>query len=85
VGRPALTINRGLRRVDQPVSLLTRAPEDMLVTAARYVTLSGYSPDAVHKKMQRGQWLENREYVRAPDGRILVDLLGYGAWARGTA
>lgn len=66
-----------------------RAPEETVVFAARYVTLdrfetlSGYSPDAVHSKIKRGQWLEDREYIRAPDGRILVDLVGYGTWARG--
>jgi hypothetical protein len=71
--------------------VLGRAPEEQVVFAARYVTLerfealSGYSTSAVQSKIKRGQWLENREYLRAPDGRILVDLLGHGAWARGTA
>jgi len=43
-------------------------------------TLTGYSPDAVQKKIQRGEWREGLVWRRAPDGRILVSLRGYHAW-----
>lgn len=62
---------------------------DIVVKPARYVTLSmaevvtGYSARALESKIQRGDWAEEREYVRAPDGRILVDIVGYEKWAAG--
>ena len=35
--------------------------------------LTGYSEKAIRRKIEDGVWLEGHEYVRAPDGRILVD------------
>ena len=46
---------------------------------------TGYSPKAVARKIEDGVWVEGREYVRAPDGRRLIDMEGYEAWARGEA
>lgn len=55
------------------------------VTIPRFVELSGYTEEAVHKKIERGVWLQDREYVRAPDGRILISLQGFDKWAEGQA
>ncbi len=58
-------------------------------TAVKYVqlpvfeTLTGYTVKAVRRKIEEGVWLEEREYRRAPDGRILVDLEGYNKWVEG--
>ena len=52
------------------------------VASARYVTIAlaaalhGYSVEAIETKIARGVWTEGREYRRAPDGRILVDMRG---------
>ena len=60
-----------------------------VVGPARYVTialaamLTGYSVSAIETKIARGVWLEGREWKRAPDGRILVDMRGYEKWAEG--
>jgi hypothetical protein len=43
----------------------------------------GYSEKAIQRKIQDGVWIEGYEYVRAPDGRILIDLGGFERWARG--
>lgn len=57
------------------------------VGAARYVTIelastiTGFSPVAIRTKIHRGVWVEDREWVRAPDGRVLIDLRGYERWA----
>ena len=65
-----------------------RAP---LAVPMRYVrlpafeTLSGYSIRAVQTKIQDGVWLEGREYRKAPDGHILIDLRGYEKWVEGLA
>lgn len=54
--------------------------------AVRYVLLqafeelTGYTVKSVERKIETGAWREGREYRRAPDGRILVDLEGYERW-----
>ncbi len=46
----------------------------------RFELLTGYTEKAVRRKIEEGIWLEGREFRRAPDGHILVDLLGYEKW-----
>ena len=59
------------------------------VASARYVTiplaaaLHGYTVDAIETKIARGVWTEGREYRRAPDGRVLVDMRGVERWVEG--
>ncbi len=56
------------------------------VQAARFVTialaeaLTGYTKDAIETKINRGIWVEGREWRRAPDGRVLIDMRGYEKW-----
>jgi hypothetical protein len=57
---------------------------------ARYVLLplanllTGYSVKAMERKIERGDWQEGRVWRRAPDGRILFDVLGYQRWVEGS-
>jgi hypothetical protein len=57
--------------------------------AARYVLLplanllTGYSVKAMERKIERGDWQEGKVWRRAPDGRILIDVLGYQRWVEG--
>lgn len=51
----------------------------------RYVTIqafsaSGYTVKAVEEKIHKGVWTEGREYRRGPDGRILIDIVGFEKW-----
>lgn len=61
----------------------------LAIAPARYVKLplfeaiSGYTQKAVQRKIQEGRWIEGREYRRAPDGHILVDLEGFARWVEG--
>ena len=56
---------------------------------ARYVLIekfaaeTGYTPKAIRRKIESGAWIENRQFRRAPDGHILVDLEGYQQWVEG--
>ncbi len=56
------------------------------ISPARYIrlplfeTVTGYTEKAVRRKIDEGVWLEGKEYMRAPDGHILVDLEGYYKW-----
>jgi hypothetical protein len=62
----------------------TDAP--IVVGTARYVLLplanllTGYSVKAMERKIERGNWQEGKVWRRAPDGRILIDVLGYQRW-----
>lgn len=51
------------------------------VKLSLFEQLTGYSPDAVHKKIAKGVWREKVHFVRAEDGNVLMDLRGYHAWA----
>src|SRR5277367_4328249 len=65
----------------------TDAP--IVVGTARYVLLplanllTGYSVKAMERKIERGDWQEGKVWRRAPDGRILIDVLGYQRWVEG--
>lgn len=56
------------------------------ISPARYVLLplassmTGYTVKAMERKIERGDWLEARVWLRAPDGRILIDMEGYQRW-----
>lgn len=41
---------------------------------------SGYTPKAVSEKIRMGAWVEGRQYRRAPDGHILIDVEGFEKW-----
>lgn len=58
----------------------------VLVAPARYVLLpianaiTGYSVKAMERKIERGDWPEGKLWKRAPDGHILIDMMGYQRW-----
>lgn len=60
------------------------------VLPARYVLLSlasvitGYSVKAIERKIERGDWQEGKVWKRAPDGRVVIDLVGYNKWVEKT-
>lgn len=60
--------------------------QPVFVAPARYVLLpvanaiTGYSVKAMERKIERGDWPEGKLWRRAPDGRILIDLMGYQKW-----
>jgi hypothetical protein len=67
-----------------------RATETPIVVGtARYVLLplanllTGYSVKAMERKIERGDWQEGKVWRRAPDGRIVIDVLGYQRWVEG--
>lgn len=50
------------------------------VTIGKFSELTGYSEEAVRSKIKRGEWLERVMWVKAPDGRILLDMEAYEWW-----
>jgi hypothetical protein len=50
------------------------------VQPRKFEELTGYTVSAIEHKIERGVWREGREYRMAPDGKRLVDLVGYEKW-----
>jgi hypothetical protein len=56
------------------------------VLPARYVllplanVLTGYTVKAMERKIERGDWEEGKVWRRAPDGHVMIDILGYQRW-----
>lgn len=55
------------------------------VRLPRFEELTGYTQKAVRRKIEEGVWMEGREFRRAPDGHVLVDMEGYTKWVEGAA
>lgn len=62
-----------------------------VTTTVRYVLIKafcnqatvhymGYTEKAVERKIAERVWREGREYRRAPDGHIMIDLEGVKRW-----
>lgn len=63
-----------------------------LLPRARYVTIAafcnpvtvhymGYTEKAVRKKIEDQVWIVDREYIKGPDGHILLAVEGIERWA----
>jgi hypothetical protein len=50
------------------------------VTVELYATMSGLSEGAIRKRIERGIWVEDKEFRRAADGRVWIDTEGVEAW-----
>lgn len=53
------------------------------IRIALFTALTGWTDKAVRRKIQDGVWVEDREYRRAPDGNVLIDVEGYNRWVEG--
>lgn len=50
------------------------------VLIPKFCAETGYTKEAVRAKIRDGVWLEGREWRKAPDGHVLIDIEGYEAW-----
>jgi hypothetical protein len=50
------------------------------VLIKKFCELTGYTDKAVRHKVALGVWLEGKEYVRAPDGHIVINMDNYYKW-----
>lgn len=64
-----------------PIPTITLAPV-RFVTIDLAATLTGLTAKAIRRKIERGFWLEGRQYKRQ-DGGVYVDLRAYEAWVMG--
>lgn len=82
VGAPAAdgstTSDRGRGAVSSESSIVVLPARYVLLPLANVLT--GYSIKAMERKIERGDWQEGRLWKRAPDGHILIDMVGYQKW-----
>jgi len=56
------------------------------VGPARFITIKGaatamgLTEGAIRKRIERGIWLLDKHYRKAPDGRLYIDLKAIEAW-----
>lgn len=57
------------------------------VTISKFALESGYTENAIRTKIRDGIWIEGAVWIKAPDGRNLIDVKGFEQWveARGPA
>ena len=53
------------------------------VTIVKASEVTGYSEKAIYAKMDKGLWLRDVHWKKAPDGRRLVNLRAVEQWADG--
>ena len=68
------------READVPPRPVYLAP-DRFVTVRVYATITGRTENSMRMKMRDGKWLEGREYIKDPDGTVLIDREGVQRWA----
>jgi hypothetical protein len=67
--------------VNDQVVMVAPAPYVLLPLAAQ---LTGLTVKAIRHKIDRGQWLDGKEYRRGPDGHIYVSMRGFQSWVEQT-
>lgn len=50
------------------------------MTIRKFAQETGYSEDAIRSKIRDGIWRLGYVWMRAPDGRTLIDVEGYEKW-----
>lgn len=60
----------------------TQVASARFVTIELAATITGFTPGAIRTKIAKSVWLEGRQWVKR-DGRVLIDMRGYEAWAEG--
>lgn len=55
------------------------------IRIALFTAQTGWTEKAVRRKIEDGVWVQGREYRRAPDGALLIDVEGYEKWVEGGA
>lgn len=50
------------------------------LTIPKFSAESGYTEDAIRTKIRDGIWADGEVWIKAPDGRILINVAGYEKW-----
>ncbi|WP_141749394.1 excisionase [Duganella phyllosphaerae] len=50
------------------------------MTIPKFAVESGYTEDAIRTKIRDGIWPQGDVWIKAPDGRNLIDVQGFEKW-----
>ena len=50
------------------------------VTIKKLSQLCGYSEEAIRAKIKKGQWQVDKQFKKAPDGRIFISISEVEKW-----
>lgn len=53
------------------------------VLISKVTELTGYTDDAIRAKKKRGEWIEGRHWRKAPDNRVVFDIVAINRWLGG--
>lgn len=67
--------------MNDQVVMVAPAPYVVLPLAA---AITGLTVKAMRHKIDRGQWLDGKEYRRGPDGHIYISMRGFQSWVEQT-
>lgn len=56
-----------------------------MVTIKLFALITGKTEGSIRKKIERGTWVEGRQYRRDPEGCIWIIIKGVEQWVEGTA
>lgn len=62
---------------------ISKIPGVKWVTIQKLSELTGYTTDAIAKKIERGQWPEGLMWLKSPDNRRQINLEAYNQWVEG--
>ena len=54
----------------------------MYRTIEKHADETGYTPKALRRKIERGDFVAGREFTKAPDGRVLIIVKGFEKWVQ---
>lgn len=66
----------------EPPQVIYPAPLAEVTTIERAAEALGLTAKAIQRKIEQGVWIEGRQYHRAKDNRIYIDLPGVARWVR---
>lgn len=50
------------------------------VLISKVTEQTGYTDDAIRAKKKRGEWIEGRHWRKAPDNRVVFDIVAINHW-----
>ncbi|MGJ7506857.1 excisionase [Variovorax sp. GT1P44] len=68
------------REIDAAVAPPVYLAPDRYVMVRVYAAITGRSENSIRMKIRDGKWLSGREFIKDPDGTVLIDREGVQKW-----
>ena len=67
----------------QSTPVETNKSKKMYVTTNKLSEMIGYTPEAIRNKVKKGVWHKTIHYIKAPDGRLMMNVEMINKWIEG--